>query len=91
MKKLLKILKWIVCAGKLYYNRIPDWNASKLQRTGAKILLCEYDKDLRQNYLSQLVKPTMPKYTLRNYTQWISGGLFKSPHYDGLLSLCPYL
>lgn len=59
-----------------------DWNVVKLQRKGAKILLCEYDKDLRQNYLSQLVKPTMPKYTLRNYTQWISGGLFKSPHYD---------
>ena len=59
-----------------------DWNAAKLQRTGAKILLSEYDKDLRQNFLSQRVKPTMPKYTFRNYTQWINGSLFNSPHYD---------
>ena len=59
-----------------------DWNAAKLQKSGAKILLSEDDKNLRQNYLSQRVRPTMPKYTFRNYTQWINGSLFKSPHYD---------
>lgn len=59
-----------------------DWNAAKLQKSGAKILLSVSDKDLRQNYLSQRVKPTMPKYTFRNYTQWINGSLFNSPHYD---------
>lgn len=59
-----------------------DWNAAKLQKAGAKILLSEDDKDLRQNYLSQRVKPTMPKYTFRNYTQWINGSLFTSPYYD---------
>ncbi len=59
-----------------------DWNASKLQNAGAKLLLCDRDKKLRQNYLSQRVKPTMPKYTFRNYTQWINGSLFQSPLYD---------
>ncbi len=59
-----------------------DWNAAKLQKTGAKILLCERDRTLRQNYLSQPVKPSMPKYTFRNYTQWINGSLFKSPPYN---------
>ncbi|MBQ5316386.1 MAG: MBL fold metallo-hydrolase [Oscillospiraceae bacterium] len=59
-----------------------DWNAARLQKAGAEILLSEHDKDLRQNYLSQRVQPTMPKYTFRNYTQWISGSLFNSPHYD---------
>lgn len=59
-----------------------DWNVRKLQRTGKKILLCERDKTLRQNYMSQRVKPTMPKYTFRNYTQWISGSIFRSPAYD---------
>ena len=24
----------------------------------------------------------MPKYTFRNYKQWVNGSLFKSPHYD---------
>ncbi len=59
-----------------------DWNAAKLQKSGAKILLSEKDKNLRQNFLSQKVKPTMPKYTFRNYTQLINGSLFNSPHYD---------
>ena len=59
-----------------------DWNAAKLQKAGAKILLSERDRDLRQNFMSQRVKPTMPKYTLRNYTQWINGSIFKSPAYD---------
>ena len=59
-----------------------DWNAAKLQRAGAEILLSERDKTLRRNYLSQKVKPTMPKYTFRNYTQCINGSIFKSPPYD---------
>ncbi len=59
-----------------------DWNAAKLQKGGTKILLSERDRTLRQNFLSQRVKPTMPKYTFRNYTQWVNGSLFKSPHYD---------
>ena len=29
-----------------------DWNAARLQKAGVKILLSEYDRDLRQNYLS---------------------------------------
>lgn len=59
-----------------------DWNAAKLQKAGAKILLNEHDKTLRQNYMSQKVQPTMPQYRIRNYTQWINGSLFKSPAYD---------
>lgn len=59
-----------------------DWNAAKLQKKGAKLLLCAHDRTLRQNYLSQRVQPALPKYTLRNYTQWINGSLFKSPPYD---------
>ncbi len=59
-----------------------DWNAAKLQKEGKKILLNERDKTLRQNYLSQRVMPTMPKYRFRNYTQWVNGFLFNSPHYD---------
>ena len=59
-----------------------DWNAARLQSTGAKILLSNRDKSLRRNFLSQSVKPTMPKYTLRNYTQCINGSIFKSPPYD---------
>ena len=59
-----------------------DWNAAKLQKMGAKILLSERDKSLRRRFLSQKVKPTMPKYTFRNFTQWINGSIFKSPPYD---------
>ena len=39
-----------------------DWNVTKLQKLGADILLNERDRTLRQNFLSQRVKPTMPKY-----------------------------
>lgn len=59
-----------------------DWNAAKLQKSGAKILLSEKDRTLRQNFMSQPVKPTLPKYRLRNCTQLISGKLFKSPPYE---------
>ena len=59
-----------------------DWNVRKLRRMGIKVLLCERDKTLRQNYMSQRVKPTLPKYTFRNYTQWINGSIFRSPAYD---------
>ena len=59
-----------------------DWNAAKLRKSGAEILLCERDKTLRRNFMSQKVKPTLPKYRFRNYTQWINGSLFRSPPYD---------
>ncbi|MBQ4486649.1 MAG: MBL fold metallo-hydrolase [Oscillospiraceae bacterium] len=59
-----------------------DWNAAKLQKAGAKLLLCERDRTLRQNYMSQPVKPTLPRYTLRNFSQWINGSIFNSPPYD---------
>lgn len=59
-----------------------DWNASKLQDTEAKILLCERDRTLRRNFMSQKVQPTLPKYRFRNYTQWVNGSLFKSPPYE---------
>lgn len=59
-----------------------DWNVTKLQKLGAEILLNERDRTLRQNYLSQRVKPTMPKYAFRNHTQLINGALFRSPRYE---------
>ena len=59
-----------------------DWNVAKLQQMGARILLDMRDKTLRQNYMSQRVKPTLPKYRFRNYTQWMNGSLFKSPRYN---------
>lgn len=59
-----------------------DWNAAKLQKAGAKLLLSEYDRPLRRNYLSQPVQPTSPRYRLRNYTQLIGGALLRSPAYD---------
>lgn len=59
-----------------------DWNAAKLQRAGAKLLLSRLDKDLRRNFLSQRVMPTSKRYALRNVLQCISGGLVKSPPYD---------
>lgn len=59
-----------------------DWNAAKLQKAGAKILLSEKDLTLRRNFMSQPVKPTSPKYRFRNYTQLINGTLFKSPPYE---------
>lgn len=58
-----------------------DWNAARLQSMGAKILLSSADKDLRQNYLSQPVKPTAPRYRIRNLTQLAGGALVKSKRY----------
>lgn len=59
-----------------------DWNAAALQRDGAVIMLSERDRNLRQNYLSQPVKPTAPKYRLRNRIQLIEGAVFHSPAYE---------
>lgn len=59
-----------------------DWNAAKLRKSGKMLLLSEKDRTLRQNYLSQRVMPTLPKYRFRNYTQWINGSIFRSPAYD---------
>ena len=59
-----------------------DWNAARLQNMGAKILLSAADKDLRQNFLSQPVKPTAPKYRIRNITQLVGGVLVKSKPYS---------
>lgn len=59
-----------------------DWNAAKLQKAGKLLLLCDRDRTLRQNYMSQRVQPTLPKYRLRNYTQWVNGSLFRSPRYE---------
>ncbi len=58
-----------------------DYNAAKLQRKGARILLSERDSTLRQNFLSQRLKPTMPKYAPRNVLMTIGGGLMRSPAY----------
>jgi glyoxylase-like metal-dependent hydrolase (beta-lactamase superfamily II) len=59
-----------------------DWNAAKLQKQGAKLLLHERDRGLRQHYLSQPVQPTLPKYRARNVMQRIGGAIWNSPHYD---------
>jgi glyoxylase-like metal-dependent hydrolase (beta-lactamase superfamily II) len=59
-----------------------DFNAARLQERGAKVLLSAADKNLRRNFLSQPVKPTAPKYRLRNITQLIGGALVKSKPYN---------
>lgn len=59
-----------------------DWNAAKLQRMGAKLILSERDRDLRQNFLSQRVHPTAPRYRLRNVMQCVGGAVLRSPHYE---------
>ena len=58
-----------------------DWNAARFQAGGAKILLSEKDKGLPRHFMTQAVNPTLPKYKLRNMTQWFSGSVFKSPKY----------
>ena len=59
-----------------------DWNAAKLQREGAEILLSEKDNLLRRHFLLQKVQPTAPRYRLRNHIQCIGGALWKSPPYE---------
>jgi glyoxylase-like metal-dependent hydrolase (beta-lactamase superfamily II) len=58
-----------------------DWNAAKLQKRGMKLILSEKDRDLRQNFRSQPVLPTAPKYRLRNFMQNVGGAIVKSPRY----------
>ncbi|MBO4637041.1 MAG: MBL fold metallo-hydrolase [Clostridiales bacterium] len=58
-----------------------DWNARALQKRGAKIILSEKDKDLPRHFMSQPVKPTMPKYRFRNFTQLVSGSVFRTHRY----------
>ena len=59
-----------------------DWNAAYLQRNGAKLLLSSRDRWLRQDFLSQKVQPTAPRYRLRNVVQCVGGALVKSPAYE---------
>ena len=59
-----------------------DWNAAKLQKAGAKILLSWFDYSLRQNFLSQRQQATMPQYRLRTAMQCIGGALLRSPRYQ---------
>ena len=58
-----------------------DWNAAGLQAKGAEIILSERDRGLNRHFMSQPVKPTHPKYFLRNLTQWMNGSIFRSPAY----------
>ncbi len=58
-----------------------DWNAAKLQKRGARILLSERDKGLPRHFLSQPVKATMPRYRARNLVQRFGGALTNSPRY----------
>lgn len=58
-----------------------DWNAAKLQRAGVKILLSEKDRFLRQNFRTQPVQPTAPRWRLRNLTQNLGGRLVNSEPY----------
>lgn len=59
-----------------------DWNAHTLQNEGKKLLLSIKDKDLRQNFFSQKVNPTMPKYKFRNSVQALGAGVFNSKPYE---------
>ena len=59
-----------------------DWNAAKLQRQGAKLILSVHDRDLRQHFLAQPVHPTAPRYRLRNVMQCAGGAVVRSPHYE---------
>lgn len=59
-----------------------DWNAAKLQRMGAKILLHERDADLRGHFLSQRQRPTRPQYRLRTAVQAMGGAWMNAPHYE---------
>ena len=68
-----------------------DWNAARLQKRGAKILLPEKDKGLPRHFLSQPVRATMPRYRVRNLVQRFGGALTNSPRYtpDILLNGAP--
>ena len=59
-----------------------DWNAAKLQRTGAKLLLSVHDMELRRNFVMQRVMPTADRYRLRNIVQNVGGRFCKSPPYE---------
>ena len=59
-----------------------DWNAAKLQKAGAKILLSRFDYSLRQNFLSQPQQASLPQYRLRTAMQCIGGALVGSPRYQ---------
>lgn len=59
-----------------------DWNAAKIQKNGAKIMLHKADDKLRRNFLQQRVMPTANRWRLRNVTQNVGGGLVKSPFYE---------
>lgn len=59
-----------------------DWNAAYMQKNGAKIILSVPDRELRQDFLSQRVMPTAPRYAVRNVFQCVGGGILKSPRYD---------
>ncbi len=59
-----------------------DWNAARLQRMGAKLILSARDRDLRQHFLTQPVHPTAPQYRLRNAVQCVGGAVWRSPHYE---------
>lgn len=59
-----------------------DSNAAWMQQQGAKILLSERDRDLRQHYLRQPVHPTAKRYLLRNALQLLGGGFWNSPRYE---------
>ncbi|MBR3247999.1 MAG: MBL fold metallo-hydrolase [Clostridiales bacterium] len=58
-----------------------DWNAAAFQKRGAKIILSEKDRELPRHFMSQPVKPTMPKYRFRNLTQNINGSIFRTHKY----------
>ena len=59
-----------------------DWNARAFQNRGAKVILSEKDKDLPRHFMSQPVKPTMPKYRFRNFTQHVNGSIFRTNKYE---------
>lgn len=59
-----------------------DWNAAKIQQTGAKLMLHEADKLLRRDFRMQRVMPTANRWRLRNVMQNVGGAMFKSPRYE---------
>lgn len=59
-----------------------DANAARMQQNGAKLLLSERDRGLRQHFLRQPPHPTAPRYILRNTVMLLGGGFWNSPRYE---------
>ena len=59
-----------------------DWNAARLKKDGAKLLLGRRDYSLRQHFLLQPQLATSPRYILRTAFQCVGGAFVRSPRYQ---------